>query len=59
MAKGKLFYWLRKKILRILNLQEDTVAINALPDVNYLVEKLQVILIESKNKINWRKCRIY
>ncbi|MFT7351691.1 MAG: glycosyltransferase involved in cell wall biosynthesis [Flavobacterium sp.] len=51
MAKGKVvFTGAEKEFLDYYNLQEDEVAINALPDVDYLVEKLSY-LIENPNKI--------
>lgn len=51
MAKGKVvFTGAEKEFLDYYNLQEDQVAINALPDVNYLVEKLS-FLIDNPEKI--------
>ncbi|WP_338377081.1 glycosyltransferase [uncultured Flavobacterium sp.] len=51
MAKGKVvFTGADKEFLEYYNLKEDEVAINALPDVNYLVEKLS-FLIENPFKI--------
>ena len=51
MAKGKVvFTYAKKEFLEYYNLQEDEVCINALPDVNYLVEKLSW-LIENPSKI--------
>lgn len=51
MAKGKVvFTGAEKEFLDYYNLQNDEVAINALPDVLYLVEKLS-FLIENPNKI--------
>ena len=51
MAKGKVvFTGAEKEFLEYYKLQEDEVAINALPDVEYLVEKLS-FLIENPNKI--------
>ncbi len=51
MAKGKVvFTGAEKEWLEYYQLEPDTVAINALPDVNYLVEKLSW-LIENPNKI--------
>jgi glycosyltransferase involved in cell wall biosynthesis len=52
MAKGKVvFTGAEKEFLLNYNLQEDEVAINAKPDVDYLVEKLSM-LIENPEKIN-------
>ena len=52
MAKGKVvFTGAETEFLNHYNLQEDEVAINALPDVNYLVEKLS-FLIENPSEIN-------
>ena len=51
MAKGKVvFTGAEKEFLEHYNLQEDEVAINAKPDVDYLVEKLSM-LIENPEKI--------
>lgn len=51
MAKGKVvFTGAEKEFLEYYNLQEDEVCINALPDINYLVEKLSW-LIENPSKI--------
>nr|WP_321236285.1 glycosyltransferase [uncultured Psychroserpens sp.] len=51
MAKGKVvFTGAEKEWLDYFNLEEDTVAINALPDVDYLVSKLSW-LIETPEKI--------
>lgn len=51
MAKGKVvFTGAEKEWLEHYGVSEDGIAINALPDVNYLVEKLS-ILIENPNKI--------
>jgi glycosyltransferase involved in cell wall biosynthesis len=51
MAKGKVvFTGAEKEWLDYYGKSEDTVAINALPDVNYLVEKLST-LIENPEKI--------
>ena len=51
MAKGKVvFTGADKEFLNYYNLNEDEVAINALPDVNYLVEKLS-FLIENPSKM--------
>jgi glycosyltransferase involved in cell wall biosynthesis len=51
MAKGKVvFTGVEKEFREYFGLQEDEIAINALPDVNYLVEKLSY-LIENPNKI--------
>ena len=51
MAKGKVvFTGAEKEFLEYYNLQEDEVCINALPDVNYLVEKLSW-LIKNPSKI--------
>lgn len=51
MAKGKVvFTGAEKEFLNHYNLQEDEVAINAKPDVDYLVEKLSM-LIENPEKI--------
>ena len=51
MAKGKVvFTGAEKEWLDYYELKEDSIAINALPDVNYLVEKLS-ILIDSPEKI--------
>jgi len=51
MAKGKVvFTGAEKEFLEHYNLQEDEVAINAKPDVDYLVEKLSM-LIENPKKI--------
>ena len=52
MAKGKVvFTGAEIEFLEYYNLKEDQVAINALPNVNYLVEKLS-FLIENPSKIN-------
>ena len=52
MAKGKVvFTGAEAEFLKHYNLQEDEVAINALPDVNYLVEKLS-FLIENPFEIS-------
>lgn len=51
MAKGKVvFTGAETEFLKHYHLQEDEVAINALPDVNYLVEKLSY-LIENPQKL--------
>src|SRR5690606_4466466 len=51
MAKGKVvFTGAEKEWLKYYNIEEDTVAINALPDVGNLVEKLSM-LIENRGKI--------
>ena len=51
MAKGKVvFTGAEKEWLEHYGVSEDGIAINALPDVNYLVEKLS-ILIENPKKI--------
>jgi glycosyltransferase involved in cell wall biosynthesis len=51
MARGKVvFTGAEKEFLERYNLQEDDVAINAKPEVNYLVEKLSM-LIENPEKI--------
>jgi glycosyltransferase involved in cell wall biosynthesis len=51
MSKGKVvFTGAEKEFLNHYNLQEDEVAINAKPDVDYLVEKLSM-LIENPEKI--------
>jgi glycosyltransferase involved in cell wall biosynthesis len=51
MAKGKVvFTGAEKEFLDHYNLQEDEVAINAKPDVDYLVEKLSM-LIENPEKV--------
>jgi glycosyltransferase involved in cell wall biosynthesis len=51
MAKGKVvFTGAETEFLNHYNLQEDEVAINALPDVEYLVEKLS-FLIENPSEI--------
>ncbi|MFN8325796.1 MAG: glycosyltransferase [Flavobacteriaceae bacterium] len=51
MAKGKVvFTGAEKEFLEHYNLQEDEVAINAKPDVDYLVEKLSM-LIENPSMI--------
>lgn len=51
MARGKVvFTGAEKEFLERYNLQEDEVAINAKPDVDYLVEKLSM-LIENPKKI--------
>ena len=51
MAKGKVvFTGAEKEFLEHYNLQEDEVAINALPDVDYLVRKLS-FLIENPHHI--------
>ena len=51
MAQGKVvFTGAEKEFLTYYKLQEDEVCINALPDVNYLVEKLS-FLIENPTKI--------
>ena len=53
MAKGKVvFTGAEKEWLEYYDLEENSVVINALPDVNYLVEKLSV-LIENPEEINW------
>lgn len=45
MAKGKVvFTGAEQEWLDYYNLEKDTVAINALPDVNYLVEKLEWLI---------------
>ena len=52
MAEGKVvFTGAESEFLNHYNLQEDEVALNALPDVNYLVEKLSN-LIENPSEIN-------
>jgi glycosyltransferase involved in cell wall biosynthesis len=52
MAKGKVvFTGAETEFLNLYHLQEDEVAINALPDVNYLVEKLS-FLIENPSEIS-------
>jgi glycosyltransferase involved in cell wall biosynthesis len=52
MAKGKVvFTGAETEFLNYYNLKEDEVAINALPNVEYLVEKLS-FLIEHPEKIN-------
>lgn len=52
MAKGKVvFTGAEIEFLKHFNLQEDEVAINALPNVNYLVEKLSY-LIENPSEIS-------
>lgn len=52
MAKGKVvFTGAETEFLNHYHLQEDEVAINALPDVNYLVEKLS-FLIENPSEID-------
>jgi glycosyltransferase involved in cell wall biosynthesis len=52
MAKGKVvFTGAETEFLKHYHLKEDEVAINALPDVNYLVEKLSY-LIENPSEIN-------
>ena len=52
MAKGKVvFTGAETEFLNHYHLQEDEVAINALPDVNYLVEKLS-FLIENPSEIS-------
>ncbi|WP_370227238.1 glycosyltransferase [Mesoflavibacter sp.] len=52
MAKGKVvFTGAEQEWLDHYDLEEDTVAINALPDVNYLVKKLEW-LIENPEQIN-------
>lgn len=52
MAKGKVvFTGAETELLNCYNLQEDEVAVNALPDVEYLVEKLSY-LIENPSEIN-------
>ena len=51
MSKGKVvFTGADKEFLEFYNLKEDEVAINAFPDVNYLVEKLS-FLIENPSKM--------
>ena len=51
MAKGKVvFTGVEKEFRDYFKLQEDEIAINALPDVDYLVEKLS-FLIENPNNI--------
>ena len=51
MAKGKVvFTGAEKEWLEYYDLEENSIVINALPDVNYLVEKLS-ILIENPKKI--------
>ena len=52
MTKGKVvFTGAETEFLNCYNLKEDEVAINALPDVDYLVEKLSY-LIENPSEIN-------
>ena len=52
MAKGKVvFTGAETEFLNWYNLQEDEVVINALPDVDYIVEKLSY-LIENPSEIN-------
>lgn len=52
MSKGKvLFTGAETEFLKYYNLKEDEVAVNALPDVDYLVEKLSY-LIENPSEIN-------
>ncbi|WP_396149723.1 glycosyltransferase [Flavobacterium sp.] len=52
MAKGKVvFTGAETEFLKHYHLKEDDVAVNALPDVNYLVEKLSY-LIENPSEIN-------
>jgi glycosyltransferase involved in cell wall biosynthesis len=52
MAKGKVvFTGTETEFLKHYHLKEDDVAVNALPDVNYLVEKLSY-LIENPSEIN-------
>ena len=51
MAKGKVvFTGAETEFLEYYNLKEDEVAINALPDVDYLVTKLS-FLIENPSKL--------
>ena len=51
MAKGKVvFTGAEKEWLDYYELKEDSIAINALPDVNYLAKKLS-ILIDNPEKI--------
>ena len=51
MSKGKVvFTGAEKEWLEYYDLEENSIVINALPDVNYLVEKLS-ILIENPEKI--------
>ncbi|MDR6301206.1 glycosyltransferase [Mesonia maritima] len=51
MAKGKVvFTGAEKEFLKYYNLQENEVCINALPDINYLIEKLSW-LIENPSEI--------
>jgi glycosyltransferase involved in cell wall biosynthesis len=51
MAKGKVvFTGAEKEWLDYYEVSEDTIAINALPDINYLVKKLSN-LIENPEKI--------
>lgn len=52
MLLGKVvFTGAETQFLKFYNLQEDEICINALPDVNYLIEKLS-FLIENKAKID-------
>lgn len=46
MAKGKVvFTGAEKEWLNYYNIEEDTVAINALPDANYIAEKLEWLIL--------------
>ncbi len=56
MAKGKVvFTGAEQEWLVRYNLQPDTIAINALPNVNYLVKKLEWLILNPKNIINISK----
>lgn len=56
MAKGKVvFTGAEQEWLARYSLEKDTVAINALPDVNYLVEKLEWLILNPDNIIEISK----
>lgn len=56
MAKGKVvFTGAEQEWLDHYNLQDDTVAINALPNVEYLVEKLEWLILNPENIIKISK----
>jgi len=56
MAKGKVvFTGAEQEWLDYYSLKEDTIAINALPNVNYLVEKLEWLILNPKKIIEISK----
>jgi len=56
MAKGKVvFTGAEKEWLDHYNLEEDTVAINALPDVDYLVKKIEYLILNPEQIIEISK----